>query len=110
MFIKNSIKRIIRLDKFDLSSYIVIRNSIYRIYGNQPERTMKMTRLMYHTFREGYGTDQIRKTMTVGELRAFLEDYDEDSPIYLSFDSGYTYGGITEDRFEENYGENEEAE
>lgn len=48
--------------------------------------------------------------MTVGELRAFLEDYDEDTPIYLSFDSGYTYGGITEDRFEENYGENEEAE
>ncbi len=69
-----------------------------------------MTRLMYHTFREGYGTDQICKTMTVGELRAFLEDYDEDTPIYLSFDSGYTYGGITEDRFEENYGENEEAE
>lgn len=69
-----------------------------------------MKRLIYSTFREGYGTDQIRKTMTVGELIAFLEDYDEDTPIYLSFDNGYTYGGITDDRFEEDYGEDGEDE
>lgn len=69
-----------------------------------------MKRLIYSTFREGYGTDQIRKTMTVGELIAFLEDYDEDAPIYLSFDNGYTYGGITDDRFEEDYGEDGEDE
>ena len=62
-----------------------------------------METLIYYTFREGYGIDQIRKTMTVGELIAFLEDYDEDTPIYLSFDNGYTYGGITENRFEEEY-------
>lgn len=60
-----------------------------------------MEKLIYHTFREGYGTDQVRETMTVGELIAFLENYDEGTPVYLSFDNGYTYGGITEDRFEE---------
>lgn len=69
-----------------------------------------MKKLMYSTFREGYGTEQVRKTMTVGELIAFLEDYDEDTQIYLSFDSGYTYGGITEERFEEDYGEEGEDE
>ena len=69
-----------------------------------------MERLIYNTFREGYGIDQVRKTMTVGELMAFLEDYDEDTPVYLSFDNGYTYGGITKDRFEENYGGDGEDE
>lgn len=69
-----------------------------------------MKRLIYSTFREGYGIDQVRKTMTVGELIAFLEDYDENTPIYLSFDNGYTYGGITEGRFEEDYGEDGEDE
>ncbi len=62
-----------------------------------------MKSLIYSTFREGYGPNQVRKTMTVGELIAFLEDYDEDTPVYLSFGNGYTYGGITEDRFEEDY-------
>ena len=64
-----------------------------------------MEKLIYSTFREGYGVDQISRTMTVGELISFLEDYDENTPIYLSFDNGYTYGGIIEARFEENYDE-----
>lgn len=67
-----------------------------------------MEKLIYNTFREGYGVDQIRRTMTVGELIAFLSDYDEDTLIYLSFDNGYTYGGITENRFEEHYSEEEQ--
>lgn len=69
-----------------------------------------MKKLTYSTFREGYGIDQVRRTMTVGELIAFLEDYDENTPIYLGFDNGYTYGGITESRFEEDYGEDGEDE
>lgn len=69
-----------------------------------------MKSLICSTFREGYGPDQVRRTMTVGELIAFLEDYDEDTPVYLSFDNGYTYGGISEGRFEENYGEDGEDE
>ena len=58
-----------------------------------------MKSLIYSTFREGYGPDQVRKTMTVGELIVFLEDYDEDTPVYLSFDNGYTYGGINREEF-----------
>jgi hypothetical protein len=69
-----------------------------------------MEKLIYSTFREGYSIDQVRKTMTVGELIDFLSQYDEDTPIYLDFDNGYTYGGITEDRFEEDYGEDASAE
>lgn len=51
--------------------------------------------------REGYGIDQIRNTMTVGELIAYLEQFDADTPIYLRHDRGYTYGGITENRFDD---------
>lgn len=69
-----------------------------------------MEKLLYQTFREGYGIDQVRQTMTVGELIEFLGNYDEDTPIYLSFDRGYTYVGITEDRFEEDYEEEAEEE
>lgn len=67
-----------------------------------------MEKLILHTSREGYGTDQIRRTMTVGELLGFLSDYDEDMPIYLAFDNRYTYGGIREGRFELDYEEEEE--
>lgn len=69
-----------------------------------------MKKLLIQTFREGYGIDQIRKTMTVGELLDFLGNYDEDTPVYLSFDNGYTYGGITESRFEDDYEEDNEDE
>lgn len=69
-----------------------------------------MKKLIYSTFREGYGTDQIRNTMTVGELIYFLSQYDEDTPVYLSFDNGYTYGGIDEDRFDEDYEEDDDNE
>lgn len=69
-----------------------------------------MKKLIYSTFREGYGTSQIRRTMTVGELVDVLSQYDEYTPVYLSFDNGYTYGGITEERFEEDYGEDNEDE
>jgi len=48
------------------------------------------------TKREGYGPDQCRRTMTVGELIAFLSDFGEDRPIYLRNDNGYTYGSITD--------------
>lgn len=69
-----------------------------------------MKKLVLYTYREGYGIDQVRKTMTVGDLLEFLEEYDEDTPVYLGFDSGYTYGGIVRDRFEEDYGEDGEDE
>lgn len=53
--------------------------------------------------RDGYAVDQCGKTMTVGELLEFLQQFDEDLPVYLRNDGGYTYGRITESRFEEDY-------
>lgn len=51
--------------------------------------------------RTGYAPDQIHHTMTVGDLIAYLEQFDEDAPVYLKHDGGYTYGGITEYDIEE---------
>ena len=62
--------------------------------------------------REGYGTDQIRRTLTVGELIETLQQFDEDTPVYIGNDrqsyGWYTYGGITWDDIEERDGEEEE--
>ena len=38
--------------------------------------------------------DQIRGTMTAGELIELLSEYDEDTPVAISNDNGYTYGRI----------------
>lgn len=58
--------------------------------------------------RNGYSPEQCGRTMTVGELIEFLEQFDEDAPIYLNNDNGYTYGSITEGSFEEREEEDEE--
>ena len=58
--------------------------------------------------RNGYAPDQCGKTLTVGELIAILSDFDEDTPIYLRNDNGYTYGSITELDIEEVFDEDEE--
>ena len=60
--------------------------------------------------RSGYAPDDCGKTLTVGELIEILSDFDEDLPVYLRNDNGYTYGGIVEGRFEENYGEDNDDE
>ena len=60
--------------------------------------------------REGYGIDQVVSTMTVGDLINHLSQYDEDSLIYLRHDGGYTYGGITDNQFQEDWIEDEEDE
>lgn len=51
-----------------------------------------MEKLIYSTFREGYGIDQINRTMTAGELINFLAQYDEDTPIYGQLCRGHAYG------------------
>lgn len=66
--------------------------------------------LFINTKREGYGIDQCGKTMTAGELRRLLEDYDDDTKIYLKNDNGYTYGSIKSWDIEEEYEEEEEDE
>ncbi len=69
-----------------------------------------MEKLIIETEREGYATDQVEKTMTVGELIELLHYYDEDAPVYLSFDGGYTYGGLRAGRFDLQEDEPEEEE
>lgn len=51
--------------------------------------------LVMNTHREGYGVDQIDETMTVGDLVAYLQELDEDMPVYTGHDNRYTYGGIS---------------
>ena len=68
-----------------------------------------MNAILINTHRTGYSIDQIGSTMTAGELIRFLEDYDEDTPIYFKNDGGYTYGGFNmgdiEDSEDEEYEE-----
>ncbi len=47
--------------------------------------------------------DIVDRTLTVGEIINMLEQFDEDTPVVLSNDNGYTYGGL-------NYGAFGEAE
>ena len=53
--------------------------------------------------REGYSINQVSNTMTVGELIAYLEQFDENDKVYLSHDNGYTYGGISESDIDEDW-------
>ena len=50
--------------------------------------------------RDGYATDQIYHTMTVGELIEMLSDFNENLPVYFGNDrrdyGWYTYGGVNE--------------
>lgn len=57
--------------------------------------------------RDGYAPYQIDRTMTVGELIEYLEQFDENTMVYLKNDNGYTYGSITESSFEEGVCEDE---
>lgn len=64
-----------------------------------------MSKIIINTNRQGYGTDQIDRTMTVGELIEFLSDYDPETPVYVGNDrtdyGWYTYGGISFDDINE---------
>lgn len=55
-----------------------------------------MNALFIEGKRNGYGIDQCGKTLTVRKLIELLSDFDEDTPVYLRNDNGYTYGSITE--------------
>ena len=53
--------------------------------------------------REGYTIKQISSTMTVGQLIDYLSDFDDDTPVMINNDNGYTYGSISFDSFREEY-------
>lgn len=61
------------------------------------------TAIIIKTGRDAYGIDDIENdTLTIKELIAKLEeladDYDEDYPVVLSNDDGYTYGYLSKSR------------
>lgn len=62
-----------------------------------------MSKIIINARRQGYATDQISHTMTVGQLIDFLQYFDEDAEIYLGHDmqsyGWYTYGGIDQADF-----------
>lgn len=59
-----------------------------------------MEKLFINAIKEGYSTNQCRKTMTVGELIELLQNYEPETEIFIKNDGGYTYGSIEEDRIE----------
>jgi len=73
---------------------------------------MKREPLFINASNNGYEPSQCGTTLTVGELIELLSDFDEDRPVYLRFDNGYSYGSIGEDDIitAEELGELEEEE
>lgn len=65
--------------------------------------------IVFEALREGYGIDQIRRPMTVGDLMEILQDCDPDTLFILSHDSGYTYGSINGNMLT-TYAEREDGE
>jgi hypothetical protein len=58
---------------------------------------MKMKYVSIIGKRSGYGVDQVvSDTCTVGQLIEILEQYDENLPVVLNNDNGYTYGEIND--------------
>ena len=67
--------------------------------------------LIIEAKREGYSIEQAeneREAITVGELMQMLEDFDEDTKVYISNDNGYTYGSVTEYRIREDWVDEDE--
>ena len=67
--------------------------------------------LIIEANREGYSIEQAeneRTAITVGELMRLLEDFDENTKIYISNDRGYTYGSVTEYRIREDWVDEDE--
>lgn len=61
--------------------------------------------------RTGYSIDQVLEyegTMTVKELIEYLEQFDDDTPVLINNDNGYTYGEIKESSFRDEETEDEE--
>ena len=71
-----------------------------------------MSKVIINAKREGYGTDQVRSTMTVGELIELLEECDPEAQVFIGNDrkdyGWYTYGGVTRYDVEEEEEEEEE--
>lgn len=73
------------------------------------------SKLIINASRDGYSTSDIRSTITINDLIDYLEylkncEADGDTPVYLSFDGGYTYGAVRTREMEVEYEQEEEEE
>ena len=83
--------------------------------GQSRQKGTKMKRFDFISIdgrRDCYGPGDIKDTtMTVGELIEYLSEFDEEMPIMISNDGGYTYGKIKDYSInEESYGDEEDEE
>lgn len=56
-----------------------------------------MKAIIFSSRRDEYSAKEVRCPMTVKELRAYLEDLDDDMAVIVSHDGGYTYGTLSYD-------------
>ena len=59
--------------------------------------------ITFEAEREGYTRGQVSAPLTVGELKQFLDDYSDDTLIFLSHDRGYTFGTLRLEEVEESW-------
>ena len=76
-------------------------NKLSRAGRLNPAERQEVMKLFIEGRRNGHSPAQCGRTMTVGDLIAYLEQFDEDTEVYLNNDNGYTYGSIDEMSFEE---------
>lgn len=64
--------------------------------------------IIFDVRREGYGIDQIKKPLTVAELKNILDDFDDDTLVIVSHDNDYTFGTLP--RYTRYFEENSDGE
>ena len=69
---------------------------------------MKKEHLTIESHRSGYTVNQCGRTLSVGELIDYLSQWDDDTPVYISNDNGYTYGSINFDDIDSHEIDDEE--
>lgn len=68
-----------------------------------------MKRLFIDGRRNGYSPKQCGKTMTVADLIEYLEQFDDDTEVFIKNDNGYTYGNINYGSFSEDEEDQEDC-
>ena len=58
-----------------------------------------MAHVILNATRDAYSADSV-SSMTIDEVINRLRDFPKDAKLVISFDNGYTYGGINDDSFE----------
>lgn len=55
---------------------------------------MDKSMLVLEVSREGKTIARVPNTVTIGKLISALEQYDDDTPVYINHDNDYIYVGI----------------